>query len=145
MADKYKDPDNLDEIITKIKSLNSLQEICELVYQIYPEWILYFLKCYSQDYPHLQNNWESLASKNKVRPSQIMIVDYFTYDESHKLLNIIAEIYTLSGFMVRSKEDIIPCEKCDRAIPTLERFTQIKESGNIKLSVKEWSPKCSTC
>ena len=145
MADKYKDPDNLDEIITKIKTLNTLQEISELVHQIYPGWILYFLKCYSLDYPHLQNNWENLSRKNKVKPAQIMIVDYFMYDEDHKLLNIIAEIYTLSGFMVRSKEDIIPCEKCDRAIPTIERFTQIKESGNIKLSVQDWSPKCSTC
>ena len=66
-------------------------------------------------------------------------------DDKHKLIGVFAELFTICGFIVRSPKDIYPCDNCDCALPSPERFIQIKESGNIKLSINEWSSKCSKC
>ena len=145
MTELYKDPKNLDEIVDKIKTLPNIKSIIDLLHEIYPNWILYYLKRYSTDYPHLQANWEYSCKEKKVRPAQIIVVDFFKYTDEHKLLNIFSEIFTLSGFIVRSKDDIIPCEKCNCAIPTLSRYEQMKTYENLALDVTEWSSKCSTC
>ena len=144
MSDTYKDPENLEAIINDIQNLNSLKDVNDFINTIYPGWILFFLHKYSHDYPHLQSNWEFSSKKNNTKPAKIMIVDYFQYDNQHELINIFAEIYTLNGFVVRSKDDITPCNKCDCAIPSIDRFNQMKES-NVKLNIDKWSNKCSKC
>ena len=145
MSDKYNDPENLDKIVDKLKTIPTMKGIIDLVHEVYPGWILYYLKKYSHDYPHLQANWEFSCKEKKVHPAQIIVVDYFKYTDENKLLNIFSEIFTLSGFIVRSKDDIIPCEKCDRAIPTLSRFNQMKTAENLKLDITDWSSTCSKC
>ena len=145
MTDKYQDPKNVDEIIENLKTLETLKDILDLIDKIYPTWILYYLKKYSTDYPHLQRNWEFSCKQKKIKPAQIIIVDYFQYDDNHKLLNVFSEIFTLSGFIVRSDKDIIPCSNCDSALLSLERFNQMIESKDVKLNINEWSSKCSKC
>jgi hypothetical protein len=144
-VDKYQDPENMDEIVEELKTIGTLDGVIDLIKRIYPSWILYFLRRYSTDYPHLQSNWEFSCKEQNVLPANIIIVDYFQYNDTYRLLNVFAEIFTLCGFIVRSKEDIIPCSKCDLALPSQNRFNQMKESGNIKLNIEEWSLKCSKC
>ena len=145
MTDNYQDPENVDEIIEELKRSKNIESVVDLIKRVYPTWILYYLRKYSEDYPHLQSNWEFYCTKEKVRPAHIMIVEEFLRDDKHKLIGVFAELFTICGFIVRSPKDIYPCDNCDCALPSPERFSQMKNSGTIKLNILEWSPKCSKC
>ena len=145
MTDNYQDPENVDEIIEELKRSKNIESVVDLIKRVYPTWILYYLRKYSEDYPQLQSNWEFNSTKQKVRPAHIMIVEEFLRDDKHKLIGVFAELFTICGFIVRSPKDIYPCDNCDCALPSPERFSQMKNSGTIKLNILEWSPKCSKC
>ena len=145
MTDNYQDPENVDEIIEELKRSKNIESVVDLIKRVYPTWILYYLRKYSEDYPHLQSNWEFYCTKEKVRPAHIMIVGEFLRDDKHKLIGVFAELFTICGFIVRSPKDIYPCDNCDCALPSPERFSQMKNSGTIKLNILEWSPKCTKC
>ena len=142
---KYRDPKNKDDIIVRLKNCPTLKEITELVNEVFPAWIIYFLDNYSPDYEHIQINWEFVMKKNNMKRGQILIVDYFIDDSDHELLKIFTEIYTILGFMVRTKEELKKCDVCNSALPTEKTFNKIKESNDVKLRFDVWSPKCSTC
>jgi len=144
MENKYKDLDNYDLIFEKIKELKTIGEIYDLIKKLYPEWIMFFLKSYSNDYPHLQKNWEMVTKKNNIKNTDIMIVEYLVLDENHKLINIFCEILTSAGFIVRSIEELFPCDVCNRAIPSENTFNLMKEK-DIKLPIEKWSKICSGC
>ena len=102
-----------------------------------------FLNRFSKDYPHMENNWNSLITKHNMRKSQIIIVNYLIDDNYHRLINIFAELFTRSGFVIRTKDELFPCELCNSAIPSLVVYNKMKEQN---LNIPEnWSKKCSTC
>ena len=144
MENKYKDPENFDTVFEKIKNSKTLKEINDLIIEIYPDWILHFLDSYSLDYPHLQKNWEIATEKNNIKTAKIIIVEFLIKDEDHKLVNIFSEILTATGFIIRSKDELLYCETCNRAIPCENTFNSIKEN-NIKINIDTWSNKCSGC
>ena len=144
MEIKYKDPDNYDLIFKKITESKTIEEIYNLIKSIYPEWIMFFLKSYSLDYPHLQRNWEIATEKNNIKTADIMIVEYLKPDENHKLIGIFSEILTATGFIVRSIEELFPCSICDRAIPCENTFNLMKEKG-VDLPIEKWDKICSGC
>ena len=145
MTDNYQDPENIDEIIEELKRSKTIENVVDLINRVYPTLILYYLRKYSEDYPHLQSNWENYCNEQKVRPAHIMIVNEFLVDETHKLIGVFAELFTICGFMVRTPKDIYPCDNCDCALPTLQKFIKMKNSKTIKLSIDLWSSKCSKC
>ena len=118
MENKYKDPENFDTVFEKIKNSKTLKEINDLIIEIYPDWILHFLDSYSLDYPHLQKNWEIATEKNNIKTAKIIIVEFLIKDEDHKLVNIFSEILTATGFIIRSKDELLYCETCNRDIPS---------------------------
>jgi|688.fasta_scaffold879332_2 hypothetical protein len=139
---KYKDPLNIDEILNNIKNQKTLKDINDFIKSVYPDWIMYFLNEYSNDYIHMQQNWHAAAKNYNIKPTQILIVEYLNNDEEHKLISTFAELFTLCGFIVRSQQQIQPCSKCMRAIPTKNYFDILKE--NIKIEM-EWQPSCYNC
>lgn len=141
--DKFIDPPNVNEIIERVKKCPTMKDINDLLYEIYPKWIVLYLERYSDDYPQLQNNWEFITSKHNIKKCQMVIVQKMINDDSHKLIQLFAEIYSLSGFIVRSKDEIIPCEKCFSAIPNIETYEKMKNEG---LPVPErWLRVCQNC
>ena len=88
----------------------------------------------------MQQNWHAAAKHYNIKPTQILIVEYL--NDKHKLISIFAELFTLSGFIVRSKSQLQPCNKCMNAIPTKQYFDILKK--NIKIEI-EWKPHCSEC
>jgi hypothetical protein len=143
ISNKYIDPSNLEDILEQIKTLPTLKEVLELSKSTFPDWIICFLDKFSQDYPHMENNWNTLTSKHNIRKGQIMIINYIIDDDNHRLINIFAEIFTQAGFVVRTKNELFPCEVCNSAIPSLGFYNKMKEQN---LNVPEnWSKKCSTC
>lgn len=141
--DKYKDPSNNLEILEKLKNLPTILDIKLYIDELYPEWCITFMENYSSDYPHLIKNWEHLCSQLKVKPTQIMIVDKISFDDSHSIISHIAECYTKLGFCVRTKNDYFPCSICNKAIPTYKIWKLFKDK-NLPVP-KEWSMNCTNC
>jgi hypothetical protein len=145
-VDKYIDPPNAPEIISKMYNLSTLGDIKNLVDEIFPEWFVTVMDSYCANYPHLQQNWSKICQMIPVRPTQVMIVEelYDSTDESHTVLNAFAECFTRAGFSVRRKREYIPCSKCNKvAIPSRPLWIILKEK-NIKTPL-EWSSSCYNC
>ena len=102
MTDNYQDPENIDEIIEELKRSKTIENVVDLINRVYPTWILYYLRKYSEDYPHLQSNWENYCNEQKVRPAHIMIINEFLIDKNHTLIGVFAELFTICGFIVRT-------------------------------------------
>lgn len=141
MTTQYTDPSNLNEILLKIPQLKTLGEIVAFIQTIWPNFIIGFIKEYSEDYPELKQNWIDLCNKHSIQPKEIMIVDNFNSNvENHKLVNVVCDIFLQLGFLVRKKHEIIPCWRCGKALPSMLVF------GNLKnLSIREWKDSCQDC
>ena len=145
MENIYKDPENKEEILEKIRNCATLKDIEELIKEVYPTWILYYISAFSHDYPHLQSNWEYATKQNNIKKGQILIVDYFNQDDENiDLIKIFCEIFTMSGFMVRTKDELTPCKVCNLGIPSLDIYNKMKEVPTLKI-LDEWSDTCTTC
>jgi len=139
----FEDPENTQKLMKTLKYISNMQDLILFVNNIFPNWIYQILDGYSQDYPHLQKNWLSIATLSRTNPKKIIIVEQITYDSEHKILCSVVESLTLSGYVVRTKEDLIACTCCYKAIPT-EKIFRILKNNNL-LHPNTWSDKCSTC
>ena len=141
----YEDPNNVEDIIEEIKSLPTLGDIKPLVDKYFPGWIIGTLDGYSKDYMFLENNWRTVCNMMNIKPLKIMIVDSnIVLDSSHKLISLFSEILTKSGFCVRSKNHLLPCKKCGRALPQPEFYDVLKTNNNFKIP-RIWSTVCENC
>lgn len=140
----YKDPENINEIKEKITTLQTLKELVEYINEIYPGWLINYVDRYSYDYPHLEANRDYICRQNKTKKAQIILVDYLSDDEEYSILKIFVNIFVLSGFTVRTKDDIVICDNCQSAIPSEETFEKMKNS-NIDMRINTWNNKCSSC
>ena len=139
----YTDPKNVEEVIENIKNCPTIKDINNLLENTFPGWILYYLVKYSDDYPHLESNWNSVIEKYNIKKGKIMIVDEIISDENHTLINLFCNIYTQVGFIVRSKNELIPCKVCDKAIPSEESYNKMKKLNIIVPD--EWQVICKNC
>jgi len=143
----YQDPENLPEIMERLKSLPTLKEVKELIDEVFPTWFVCVLTRYSKDYEGFQTNWVNVAKMANIPTTQIVIVDDMVFDENHNLIRTFAELLTRSGFSVRRKDEFIPCETCGDAIPTqkmYEVYKNVQEENRIELPTT-WSNKCENC
>jgi hypothetical protein len=146
LNDKYGDPPNVDEVLQLIKSFPSLGDVVHLVEQYYPDWILGIMSGYSIDYPTLTQNWEEICLKNNVTPKQIVVCQGIYFDSSHLVLKTFSEILTLSGFCVRTKNDLFPCNKCGLALPQSHLYDLLKEKVEYEDDIPPvWSVLCQDC
>lgn len=141
--EKYKNPENYQDIIKKINNLPTLGHIHDYVKKIYPDWIITFLSSYCDDYPHLYKNWLGLTKHLNIKPTQILIVEDFVPNDTHSLINYICECFTRAGFSVRRKTEFHPCSSCKKAVPSEYMWKIFKENGIIV--PEPWSEKCSNC
>jgi hypothetical protein len=142
---KYTDPPNIDELVTCFNNLpQDSAEIQKFIETTFPGWIVLSTTHYSPDYPHLQRNWEAICKMNGVTSQKIVIVDYINFNkDEYKLINLMCERMTTSGYAVRRKEEFIYCNKCYGALPIKQIWKDFKDKGIPVCSV--WSPNCSKC
>jgi hypothetical protein len=137
----YQDPTNLDELLTELHSLPTLKEVREFIDRVYPTWLISMISEYSNDYAYMDNNWKKLCADINVNPKEIIIVDSYTLDSDHTLIKQLCELLTRSGFVVRTKNALMPCSDCGKAIATESLYNILKEN---KMPVPDtWSSKCS--
>jgi len=146
--DKYKNPPNVQEYIHRFMTLSNKEEKQKFIEDTFPGWFIASSDRYCVDYPHLQLNWEAMCKTHNVQPQKIVIVDEVHFDlkeaeHNHSLLMLICDILTKSGYVIRRKEELTGCEKCQHAMPTQALWCFLKEKS---LPVpRVWSSTCSTC
>jgi len=127
-----------EKTFNEINELQTMKEVFDLIESKYPNWIIDMVNRYSSDYPHLQNNWQTLANHSKNKMQKIIIVENFENEDQLSF----AELLTHAGFIVRTKAELIPCLFCRSAIPTQTIYNKMRE--HIKLDF-EWNNKCRNC
>lgn len=135
-VNKYQDPEDqevVNSIIERIKNAPSVGDIKKIIDEVFPGWIVAFLKTYSKDYPNFNTNWKKICIQLGVKQSEIMIVDYidFSNNDNYKLVRMFCELFTRAGFSVRTKDDFIPCSNCDSAIPTETMYKILKSRAVV--------------
>jgi len=140
---KYLDPENVIEIKEEIKNTPTLGDLKIILDKTFPDWVQGFINDYSDDYPNLKQHWMNICFENKVTPKQIMIVDFVSFEDNYSLIRIFSEILTLSGFCVRSKNELFSCKNCGKAIPQSHVYNLLKEGGQDIPDL--WRTTCSNC
>ena len=123
----------------EINQLPTMKDVFDLIATKYPNWIVDLVDKYSDDYSHLQNNWQTLVNYSKTKMQKIVIVESFDNDEQLSF----AELLTYSGFIVRTKAELIPCLVCRNAIPSETIYNKMKQH-NMEFNFS-WSNKCRNC
>ena len=123
----FKDPNNIYEIKELIKKFPSLKEIIDLINQVFPGWIITFLDKYSDDYPHLESNWNILTKETNIQKAKILIVEKIDEGDDYELIQIFVQLFNKIGFIVREKTEIFPCKMCKSAIPHKPSYDKMKE------------------
>jgi hypothetical protein len=140
----YKDPENLDFILKEMNNIKDLDGILNMINTIYPDWIVYILNDYSEDYPHLIKNWNTIVSTSNIKKGKIIVVRFMSDKEDHKLIRIFADLFTTSGSVLRTINDLLPCSQCASAIPSEYVYNKMKEH-KIRTLPEKWSEKCAKC
>ena len=125
--------------INEINQLPTMKDVFDLIKTKYPNWIVDLVDKYSDDYPHLQNNWQTLVNVSKTKIQKIVIVESFDNEEQLSF----AELLTRTGFIVRTKAELIPCSVCRSAIPSKTIYDKMKQH-NMEFNFM-WNNKCRNC
>ena len=138
----------MEEEIKKIIESDSEIEIRELIDKIAPNWLIGTYDSYSDDYPHLTNNWKAMCKNLNTTPQKIVIVKNIPLDEkdNDKLFKpklAICEVLTIKGYIIRREEEIVGCLECNKAIPNSIIYNQLPKD-KMTLPPK-WSSRCTTC
>ena len=116
--EKYKNPENTEEILEKLKNVKFGYELFQLIQMTFPTLILNFIKEYSLNYDFLNTIWKERCEKDNVTMKQICIFDTLGEDSSYSVSHRFYEYIKNSGFDIKFKTDIIQCTKCKKALPT---------------------------
>ena len=137
----YSDPNNIEDCINKIKNAPTIGDVKKIMDDLYPTLFITLLDEYSDDYTDLNKNWNTMCDNLKVKKQKIIIFDNFDNDKC-TLIKTFAELFTLSGFLVRCKNEIFPCFFCNKALPSKDFYDLIK---NKYTNIIDWSPCCIKC
>lgn len=160
MRRQYKDPENKQEILDRIKQSRTIGDVLNLANEVFPGWVVGISKSYCKDYPSLTNTWITTCKNANVPRAQIIIVkemdtDYIAdkvmsmkkFDTSKtfeiSLITYFCECFTVAGFSVKSIYEISMCPVCDCAVPTKEMWELLKKNNTVVPN--EWSKKCVNC
>jgi len=132
-----------DEILNNLTEAKSVADAERIIEKYYPNWLLLSLEKYSDDYPHLQTNWEIICQKLNTVPKKIVLVNEIVFGKTPTTLNKICDFLTKNGYVVRRSNEFIACSVCEKAIPCIEIWTLFKEKGFQVPRL--WQNKCQSC
>ena len=148
---EFIDPENKDELINKIKTLPSVQDVINFTNELFPSWIVLYASEYSEDYSYFNNNWRVMITllqqklnNPNIKQEKIILVRDVGLEQNKKVINTIAEILTCSGFIVRNYTDFRRCEFCEKILPTNEFYDVIKKV-NSKNVPSTYLSHCKDC
>lgn len=150
----YADPIDADKLREEFKTLKTRDEVKNFIDRVFPGWLVESTDRYSEDYPHLQKNWEFICGKLGAAPQRIIGVSRIEFDNTcddderkeiprFSFIKEICEEMTKKGYCVRRVGEFTSCPVCERAIPVIEVWHLLKEKG-MPVPGK-WSDKCKKC
>jgi len=148
--EKYKNPENPEEILSKLRECSSLEDIKKLIYGIFPDLVKEYTRGYSSDYPYLIITWYTLCKAIKTEPKGIILVEFVPpsikddISEEYSVLRKFLDVMTANGFVARRNEEFMLCNKCGLAIPRHNLYKYVKFRFPDKFPDK-WDIKCSEC
>jgi hypothetical protein len=131
----------------KLLSANDEQEGIELINEIAPDWIISICEKYSKDYPTLENNWTFFCEKFGTKKGRILLVNKIVMDprrEDFREMDILCNILSKKGYIIRRKEEFKFCEKCNSVLPSVGVYNKLKEN-KITPIPHIWAPNCQNC
>ena len=135
---------NIFDTLTKISDETELyQQINNFV----PDWIVGAIKEYSDDYPHLTQNWKIICERLGVERQQIIMVTKIPLDpeeKNAKEIALICEILVRKGYVVRRSTELSQCKVCRKAILPKTLFDELPKDKIPNLP-DEWSEICKDC
>lgn len=114
----FTDPENKEEIYSKIQQVTNASEIYSLVDRVFPEWIIEECIDYEPCYTTFRNNWHKVSKQFLQEPKKILIVNQIVFEDpgnQYTILKMFCEILTRTGFCVRRKEELKKCKDCGMA------------------------------
>lgn len=114
----FTDPENKEEIYSKIQQVTCASEIYSLVNDVFPDWIVDECKDYEPSYSSFRNNWFKVTERFQQDPKRILIVQQVVFEDpenKYSILRMFSEILTRTGFCVRRKEELKRCDDCGLA------------------------------
>lgn len=126
-----------------LENFTSREQFESFINTNFPNWLLYSLNDYSEDYPHFKQNWITICKSLNVQPKNIILVNKIQFEDKNDPLIQICEFMTKKGYVVRRVDEFIPCSSCEKAIPCEEIYELLKER-NFKVP-SSWQNKCSSC
>lgn len=133
------------------------KELMEKINDFDKDWVCKILDRYSEDYPHLQKNWEKICKEVvKKETKKIILVNKIPVnkdDKDYEKISLICKELYEKGYIVRRDEEFIGCPVCQMAIPNENLYNKLRDFKNIKdvklpkyFSIPEyWSEKCVKC
>lgn len=132
--------------IPKLKECKTMEELKNLVIEIFPTWISGIYKGYSTDYTFLINSHNKFCKALKTSAKDIILVSFIPSDGllGFSLLVKILDTFTCNGFVVRRDTEFFPCPKCKNLIPDKGLHTKLYFI-NPDGTPKKWDTFCKKC
>jgi hypothetical protein len=151
MCTKYEDPENVAEELALLKTFPTLREVNDQLDKIFPKWIAGFIFSFTDDYVSMTENWNKICKELNVEKTHIMsISDDNMFAQNHSLSRAYADIFTRSGFHVRSQCHLAICSGCKLAIASKKYHkvvlaTTKSDTPGQLIMPSIWNPFCSKC
>jgi hypothetical protein len=132
-----------EEIFEDLADCKSEEDVYLKVNELFPGWLRAVYAKYSNDYPHLANNWKAICEKAETEPKRIILVSDIIFKQDHMILMRTCELLTKLGYCIRREGELVGCIKCNSALPTQPVWHLLQEKG---LPVpRVWSNSCRGC
>lgn len=99
-------------------------------------WIIDMCDEYDNDLAQLSRNWSSICNRFQVPSQKIVLVDYISFNESaekgkHKNLNLVCDLLTASGFVVKDKNNFMMCKGCHKLMLSESTQKNLWATNNV--------------
>lgn len=148
------DPERVSKnkvLIEKIANSDNEEEIKGVVDELLPGWFKYAFLDYSDDYPHLKNNWHKMCENLNCTPQKIICVEEIPLkynkdkDDNFFEIQAVIEILIRKGYVIRRKNELEMCKICKKALLPERIFNEIKKIGKIDNLPEIWANVCINC
>ena len=137
----------MQNIFDTLTPISNEFELHEKIEEFLPNWIIGSILDYSEDYPHLKKNWETICKGLNIEPQKILLVTKIPLDVEEinaKEIALICEILVRKGYVVRRNCELLQCRICRKAILPKTMFQELPRDKIPNLP-EIWSDKCQSC
>lgn len=134
----YTTQERNEEFVNELRKAKEMgpDVLIECIKYKMPNWILDMCTEYDKDLSQLSKNWSSLCNRFHVPSQKILLVDLIAFNEEidkskHKNLMLVADLLTVSGFVVKDKTHFMMCKGCHKLMISEHAQKTLWATNNI--------------